>query len=48
MRPTAKDGDRMPFLVKVAGKDVPNLTCTSGNDDLHCGTSSRYASGEGR
>jgi hypothetical protein len=29
MRATAEDGDRMPFLMKVAGKDVPNLTCTS-------------------
>jgi hypothetical protein len=35
----------MPLLVKVAGKDLPNLTCASGNNDLHCGRSSRYASG---
>ncbi len=48
MLATAEDSDRMPLVVKVAGKDMANLTCASGNDDLHCGTSSRHASGEGR
>jgi hypothetical protein len=38
----------MRSLVKVAGKDMPDLTCISGNDDLYCGTSLAWPQGRSR